>query len=140
MSCIFCKIINREIPSEILFENEQALSILDINPIHYGHALIIPKRHSKNFLDVHKDDLQGIMEATHTVANALVKELNLEAFNFFSNNGEIAGQSVFHFHIHVTPRYADDNIKFVLQLKKYEGDLQKEFAKRIRTSIISLQK
>ena len=135
MACIFCKIIAKEIPAEILFENDCALSILDVNPIHYGHALVIPKHHHKDFLDVPEGELGGIMHAVHVVARALVKSYNLNGFNFFSNNGEVAGQSVFHFHIHVTPRYADDNIRFVLQLKRYEGDDMKEVAAKIRSCI-----
>ena len=135
MACIFCKIISKEIPSEILFENDCALSILDVNPIHYGHALVIPKNHHKDFLDVPEQELGGIMHAVHVVARALVKSFGLNGFNFFSNNGEVAGQSVFHFHIHVTPRYADDNIRFVLKLKHYEGDDMKEVAAKIRSCI-----
>ena len=135
MACIFCKIISKEIPSEILFENDCALAILDVNPIHYGHALVIPKNHHKDFLDVPQEELGGIMHAVHVVARALVKSFGLRGFNFFSNNGEVAGQSVFHFHIHVTPRYADDNIRFVLQLKRYEGDDMKQVAAKIRSFI-----
>ena len=132
MSCIFCKIIAKEIPAEILFENECAIAILDVNPIHYGHALIIPKNHHKDFLDVPEDELPGMMHAVHIVAHALVKSFNLQGFNFFSNNGPVAGQSVYHFHIHVTPRYANDNIRFVLQLKQYEGDEMRSVAEKIR--------
>ena len=135
MSCLFCKIILKEIPSEILFENEKAISILDINPIHFGHALVIPKNHSSNFLDVNKGDLQGIMEAVHTVSTAIFKELKLEGMNFFTNTGEIAGQSIFHFHIHIIPRYEDDKIKFFNSLKKYEANELSLYANRIRNSI-----
>jgi len=96
-------IIERKIPAEILYENDCALSILDINPIHYGHALVIPKRHHRDFLEVEADELSGIMQAVHTVSCAIVKAFKLQGFNFFANNGAIAGQSVFHFHIHITP-------------------------------------
>lgn len=135
MSCIFCRIIAREVPAEVLFENDTSVAILDVNPIHYGHALVIPKSHHNDFLDVPQEDLPGIMHATHVVAHALVKSLDLKGFNFFSNNGTVAGQSVFHFHIHITPRYADDNIRFVLQLKKYRNGEMSEIAERIRTHI-----
>jgi len=135
MQCIFCKIIARETPAEILFENECAISILDVNPIHYGHALVIPKHHHADFLEVPEDELGGIMKAVHIVTRGLVQSFDLKGFNFFSNNGTVAGQSVFHFHIHITPRYPDDNIKFVLQLKKYQGDDMKDVAEKIRSSI-----
>ena len=135
MACIFCKIIAKEIPAEILFENNSAIAILDVNPIHYGHALVIPKNHHKDFLEVPENELPGIMHAVHVVTRAIVKSFDLRGFNFFSNNGTVAGQSVFHFHIHITPRYPDDNIRFVLQLKRYEGEEMKDVAAKIRASI-----
>ncbi len=135
MSCIFCSIIAREIPAEVLFENDCAIAILDVNPIHYGHALVIPKKHYKDFLEVPEEELGGIMSAVHIVALAIVKSYTLEGFNFFSNNGSIAGQSVFHFHIHITPRYANDNIRFVLQLKKYDDATIRTTAEKIRAAI-----
>ncbi|MFA6469505.1 MAG: HIT family protein [Bacteroidota bacterium] len=135
MSTIFTRIINREIPAEILFETDKVISIIDIMPIHYGHALILPKKEYKNFLEVPEEELAELMIVTQKVAKSLVKTFNLEGFNFFSNNGEIAGQSVFHFHIHVTPRYANDNISFLLNLKKYAEGQMKEVAESIRKNI-----
>lgn len=135
MSTIFTKIINREIPSEILYETDNVISIIDIMPIHYGHALIIPKKEYKNFLEVPPAELGELMIVAQKVAKSLVKTFNLEGFNFFANNGEVAGQSVFHFHIHVTPRYHNDNISFHLNLKKYADDQMKEVANKIRANI-----
>lgn len=133
--CTFCNIISKRLPAEILYENSRAMSILDINPIHHGHALVIPKVHCKDFLDLPSEDLPDIFHAAQIVAQALVSSLKLKGFNIFSNNGRIAGQSVFHFHLHITPRYEDDNIKFVLKLKKYqEGEMQR-FAHSIRQHI-----
>jgi len=134
-NCIFCSIIARTTPAEILFENEDALCILDINPIHYGHSLVIPKLHCKDFLDLPPSSFDGVLSAVHTVARATVKSLSLEGFNIFSNNGKIAGQSVFHFHFHITPRYENDNIKFVLELKRYENGAMAEYAEKIRAAI-----
>lgn len=135
MSTIFTKIINREIPSEILYETEHVISIIDIMPIHYGHALIIPKKEYRNFLEVPEPELGELMLVTQKVAKSLVKTFNLDGFNFFANNGEVAGQSVFHFHIHVTPRYSNDNISFQLNLKKYAEGQMKEVADKIRANI-----
>lgn len=111
------------------------MAILDINPIHYGHALIIPKKHCADFLSVSETDLHDVLHASQVVARAIVKSLNLQGFNVFSNNGVVAGQSVFHFHMHVTPRYENDNIKFVLDLKSYEQGAMAEYANRIRQHI-----
>ncbi len=135
MSTIFTKIINREIPAEILYETDNAIAILDVMPIHYGHALVIPKKEYKNFLDVPEAELGELMIIAQKIAHSLVKTFNLEGFNFFSNNGEVAGQSVFHFHIHITPRYANDNISFNLQLKKYADGKMKEVADKIRSNL-----
>lgn len=137
MDCIFCRIIAHTLPAEILFESERVISILDINPIHHGHALVIPKAHCTDFLAVPEGDLHEVLRATQIVARALVGSLGLDGFNIFSNNGRIAGQSVFHFHMHVTPRYADDNIRFVLKLKSYPGGTMADVARRIRQQIPS---
>ncbi len=137
MQCIFCKIIRGEAKAEILFENEYALSILDINPIHYGHALIFPKQHCETFLTIEEQYLTGLAQATQVVSKAIVNAFQPDGFNIFSNNGKAAGQSVFHFHFHVTPRYNDDNIKFLLELKKYGQDEMNEYANRLRLHIKS---
>jgi histidine triad (HIT) family protein len=133
--CVFCKIVSGEIPSEILYQNEFVVAILDINPIHFGHALVIPRKHYRDFLALDPDCYPSLLQAARVVTGALVKGLNLEGFNLFSNNGRSAGQSVFHFHLHVTPRYHDDDIRFVLKLKKYENGKMKQYADLIRTHI-----
>jgi histidine triad (HIT) family protein len=137
MHCIFCNIVRGDASAEILFENEHAVSILDINPIHFGHALVFPKRHSETFLSVAQEELPDLMKATHVVSKAIVDAFQPEGFNIFSNNGLAAGQSVFHFHLHVTPRYNYDNIKFILQLKRYENGKMKEYAEHLRHHINS---
>lgn len=136
-NCIFCRIVGRLTPAEVLFENDVAISILDKRPIHFGHALILPKQHCETFLEVPPSALAGLMEATRTVCKALTESLQLEGFNIFCNNGEVAGQSVFHFHWHVTPRYRDDNIRFELSLKEYSDGEMALFARRIREHINS---
>jgi histidine triad (HIT) family protein len=132
MDCVFCKIIDHTLPAEILYETGRVISILDINPIHHGHALVIPKTHCVDFLSIPESDLHEVLHASQLVARALVTSLGLEGFNVFSNNGRIAGQSVFHFHMHVTPRYPDDDIRFVLKLKSYPRGSMAEYARRIR--------
>lgn len=135
MQCTFCNIVSGKLPAEILYQNDQAISILDINPIHYGHALVIPKVHCETYLDLPEETYAGLGKATKIVAQAIVNVLQPPGFNIFSNNGKAAGQSVFHFHFHITPRYDDDNIRFVLQLKKYQPDEMAAYAKRLRNSI-----
>jgi histidine triad (HIT) family protein len=138
MDCVFCKIIHHRLPAELLYENDKVISILDINPIHHGHALVIPKSHCTDFLSIPENDLHDVIHVTQLIARALVSSLKLDGFNIFANNGRIAGQSVFHFHMHITPRYPDDNIRFVLQLKSYTHGSMAEYARRIREHIPSL--
>jgi histidine triad (HIT) family protein len=135
--CIFCKIVAGEIPAEKLYENDYAIAVLDINPIHFGHALIIPKQHCNDFLDLPDDTYHSILQAARIVTEALVQSLKLEGYNLFSNNGTIAGQSVFHFHLHITPRYHNDNIRFVLNLKKYSDGEMNHYGAMIRKFITS---
>ncbi len=136
--CIFCKIISGKIPAEILFEDDHVISLLDINPINFGHALILPKKHCIDFLDLPPESYHNILQAANIVTKALVQSLHLEGYNLFSNNGTIAGQSVFHFHLHITPRYPDDNIRFVLKLKEYPDGKLKQFGTIIRQQIQQL--
>ncbi len=130
--CVFCKIVRKELPAEVLFEDDHVIGILDINPIHYGHSLIIPKAHCEDFLGLPEAAHASVMTAAKKLTRAIVDGLDLEGYNLFTNNGRIAGQSVFHFHLHITPRYADDNIKFVLKLKRYEDGEMTATAETIR--------
>lgn len=133
--CILCRIVRREVPAEVLYEDEHVLAILDINPIHFGHALVFPKGHCADFLALPATCYTPVLTAARRVTSALVAGLRLEGYNLFTNNGRIAGQSVFHFHLHVTPRYPNDNIRFVLQLKKYADGEMSETARLIRAHL-----
>ena len=133
--CVFCNIVAGEVASEILFQNDKVVSILDINPIHLGHALVIPKIHYRDFLELEPQCYPSLLNTARIVTTALVRGLNLEGFNIFSNNGRIAGQSVFHFHLHITPRYQNDEIRFVLKLKKYQNAEMRQYADLIRNHI-----
>ncbi|MSP64035.1 MAG: HIT family protein [Ignavibacteria bacterium] len=139
MDCIFCKIRDKEIPSSILFENEKAFAILDINPMNYGHVLLISKGHYSDILEIPENDLKEILSAVQQVSKALVGAFSLEGFNLVANKGEIAGQSIFHFHFHIIPRYKNDNLNFVRNIKKYEENQFNEYADQIRNAIQSLK-
>lgn len=103
--CLFCKIANHEIPSATVYEDEHVLAFLDINPTSLGHTLIIPKKHYDDFTQVSSE----LTARCHGIAKLLVKkydeELKPDGYNFLSNAKEIAGQSVFHVHFHLIPRY-----------------------------------
>lgn len=134
MECIFCNIKDRKAEAEIIFEDDHLLAFLDIQPVNYGHTLIIPKKHYDNFLTVPKDELTKLIHATQFIAGVVKRSLNADGFNVISNNGIPAGQSVYHFHFHIIPRFNND---FTLKpvVKNYsEGALQ-EYGGQIRSFI-----
>lgn len=108
MDCIFCEIASKDAEAEIIFENENFLAFLDINPVNYGHTLVIPKKHYDNFLTIPAKDLCDLTKLTQYVAGVVKRALKADGFNIISNNGNSAGQSVFHFHYHIIPRYEND--------------------------------
>jgi len=105
---VFTKIINREIPADIIYEDDALLAFLDINPVNYGHTLIIPKKPAVNILDVEEDVLSNMMTLAKRVSKALVETSLADGVNVVTNAGEEAGQEVFHIHLHVIPRLKED--------------------------------
>ncbi len=103
--CIFCKIINEEIPCAKVYENEHVLAFLDISQVTKGHTLVIPKIHKENIYELTSEIAQHLFEAVPKISNAIKQEFNPVGLNLLNNNGEEAGQSVFHYHIHLIPRY-----------------------------------
>ncbi len=107
-NCIFCKIANGEIPSATLYEDEDFRVILDLGPAAKGHALLIPKAHAANLYELPDDLAQKAILAAKKTAAALQKGLEADGLNVVQNNGEAAGQTVFHFHMHLIPRRKGD--------------------------------
>ena len=107
-NCIFCKIANGEIPSRTVEENEMFRVVLDVGPATKGHALILPKEHYRNLLDLPEDVAAEAMKLAKKIALRMKEKLHCDGVNIVQNNEECAGQTVFHFHLHVIPRYKDD--------------------------------
>ena len=107
-NCIFCIIANGEIPSATLYEDEEFRVILDLGPATKGHALILPKTHAANIYEISEDMAAKAMILAKKMATKMTKALNCDGFNIVQNNGEPAGQTVFHFHMHLIPRYEND--------------------------------
>ena len=107
-NCIFCKIIAGEIPSHTLYEDEQFRVILDVSPATRGHALILPKQHYANLYELPEDMAADAMRLAKKMMKTMTDKLNCDGFNLVQNNGEAAGQTVFHFHMHLIPRYEND--------------------------------
>lgn len=103
--CIFCKIANGEIPSATLYEDEDFRVILDLGPASKGHSLILPKKHAANIYELPDETAGKAMILAKKMAGKLTNALHCDGFNIVQNNGEIAGQTVFHFHMHLIPRY-----------------------------------
>ncbi len=113
--CIFCKIIAGEIPSTTIYEDDDVKAILDVNPAARGHVIVLPKKHAENIFAVDDEDLKKAICVAKKIATAVKKAYNCDGVNILQNNGEAAGQSVFHLHIHVIPRFTGDtvNMKWV---------------------------
>ncbi len=107
MGCVFCKIVAGEIPSRIVYSDDTAIAILDMSPAQKGHTLMIPRRHTTNLLES-PEVLSEISKGIGEVSSLLVKKLAAQGLNLLANSGEVAGQSVFHTHIHLIPRYANN--------------------------------
>lgn len=107
-NCIFCKIAAGEIPSKTLYEDEQFRVILDLGPATKGHALILPKEHYANLYELPEEMAGAVLKLAKKMATVMTEKLGCDGFNLVQNNGEVAGQTVFHFHMHLIPRYEND--------------------------------
>lgn len=109
--CIFCKIVAGELPSLRVEEDEHTVSFLDVNPATPGHTVIVPRRHSADLLTIDASDLAACSAASQRVAQRAIDRLGATGANVLNNCGSAAWQTVFHFHLHVIPRYADDPLR-----------------------------
>ncbi len=134
MDCIFCDIIEGKAKAEILYQNENIISFLDIRPVNYGHSLVIPKKHYDNFQSVPEIEFIHLMKGLQFIASAVVKSVKADGFNLIVNSGKAAGQTIFHFHFHVIPRFTND-FRFKPDFKSYSDGAMKEFADKIRSEL-----
>ena len=112
MDCVFCKIINKEIPSEIIDETEDIIAIVPLGQVSKGHTLLIPKKHFENILDCDEETLALLAKETKRLAKMLIEKNGATGFNLLNANGKDAQQSVFHLHLHIVPRYPGDGLDF----------------------------
>ena len=130
--CLFCKIIKKEIPADIVYEDEDTLAFLDINPINKGHTLVIPKQHHKNIFEITPEAFQRVMETVRKISPAVKKAANAPGISINISNEKEAGQMIFHLHVHVIPRRENDSMKWP-PTKKYEGNESKELLSKIKS-------
>jgi histidine triad (HIT) family protein len=110
-NCIFCKIVTGELPATIVAEDERTLAFMDINPATRGHALVIPRAHTLDLHTIEAEDLQACVLAARRLAGRAVERLHADGVNVLNAAGSAAWQTVFHFHLHVIPRYTDDPLR-----------------------------
>lgn len=107
-NCIFCKLANGVFPTNSIYEDEKFNVILDVGPATKGHALILPKEHYKNIYEMPEDLVSDAFKLARNMAVKMADKLDADGFNIVQNNNEVAGQTVFHFHVHLIPRYKND--------------------------------
>lgn len=133
--CIFCKIVAGEIPCFQLYEDEHTLAFMDINPANRGHALAIPKAHTPNLLESPDEALAVTVATARKVARAVQMTVNPDGLNLVQANGPGAAQSVFHLHMHVIPRFTNDNLMLNWGISPGDMDEIKALSERIAANI-----
>lgn len=119
--CIFCNIIEGSIPSSKVYEDDEVLAILDLSQTTLGHTLVMPKKHYDNFLQMPLDEYGSLMKKVQTIAKMLTEKLNAKGCNILINTNEVAGQTVMHTHVHIIPRYDEnDTVKFEFSENKLD--------------------
>lgn len=130
-NCIFCKIAAGEIPSATLYEDDDFRVILDIEPASKGHALILPKEHYANLYELDDQLASKALILAKKMITKLTDILGCDGYNVLQNNGPVAGQTVFHFHMHLIPRYKEDDVKIGWKAGKLTEEVREEILKKI---------
>ena len=135
--CIFCAIAAGQAPAIVVYEDEHTLAFMDINPATRGHVLVIPRRHARDLLDVSEEDLQHVMRTVQRVARAVDGALQPDGINLIQANRIAAFQSVYHFHVHVIPRWFGDGIAPPWRHAPGDPQVLQELGAKIRTALAS---
>ena len=126
--CVFCRILKGEIPAQKVYEDARSVAILDINPVAWGHVLVLPKDHVETWTDLSPDLLADLSRAAQKVAIGVKKAAGSEGFNLLMNNHRCSGQAIYHAHFHIIPRKTGDGIKFNWMTKPYPAPAELEKA------------
>ncbi|MER3400710.1 MAG: HIT family protein [Thermoflexus sp.] len=108
---MFCEIVARRQPAEVVYEDERTMAFMDIHPANPGHTLVIPKRHAATIFEIDEEDAAAVMRTAVRVARAIRRALAPEGLNLVQSNGRAAGQEIFHLHVHVIPRWVGDGLR-----------------------------
>ena len=131
-NCIFCKVLAHEIPGEFLWEEDETAAFMDINPWTRGHALVIPRNHSTDLLQISADDLAATASGAQRLAQMQKERLGCDGVNLLNSCGSAAWQTVFHFHLHVIPRYEDDTMRLPWTPSPGDPDVIAQAAEALR--------
>ena len=132
--CIFCKLANGVFPTNVIYEDDEFTVILDAAPATKGHALILPKEHYADIYELDENVAANAFKLAKKLAGSMTQKLNCDGFNIVQNNKEAAGQTVFHFHMHLIPRYKDDNQKILWNPTTVDADEQKKLCDQLRAN------
>ena len=135
MDCIFCAIAERRAPAEMIFEDEQTMAFMDINPANPGHTLVIPKQHMRDIYELDEEMTTAVMRTAVRVAKAIEAALQPDGLNLLQSNGQAGGQAVFHFHMHVIPRWYGDGLHLARPPVRRERQAVEEVAARIKAHL-----
>ncbi|HEY3193303.1 MAG TPA: HIT family protein [Solirubrobacterales bacterium] len=130
--CLFCGIVAGSIPSQTIDSDDRTVTFMDINPATPGHALVVPRTHSADLLDIEAEDLSATMLASQRLARRMKEVLDADGINLINACGAVAWQTVFHFHIHVVPRYEDDPLKLPWVPEPGDSDEIAQIAEKLR--------
>lgn len=133
--CIFCRLANGDIPVDAIYEDDLVKVIFDAGPASEGHVLIIPKSHADGIYDLTDEQAERIFAVAVKVSNALKKAFEPDGLNVVQNNGEIAGQTVFHFHMHLIPRYKGDGVNVGWNPKELTDDARQEMLEKVKNCL-----
>lgn len=131
--CIFCRIVAGDAPAQVLYEDEDTMAFMDINPATDGHCLVVSRRHADDLWSLPEEDGVAVWRAVRRVAEAVQEALRPDGLNLLQSNGLAALQTVFHFHVHVVPRYRDDGIHVPLMRAPGDRSRLEDVAERIRS-------
>lgn len=137
MGCVFCAIIAGTAPAAVIYEDERTLAFMDINPVSRGHVLVVTKDHYRNLYDIDSEAAASVMRTTVCVARAVRTALQPDGMNLFQSNERAAFQSVFHFHVHIIPRWIGDELRLPPRVQRTEFSVLQETAARIREHLTS---
>jgi histidine triad (HIT) family protein len=130
--CIFCKIIAGELPSQIVDQDERTVAFMDISPATPGHALVVPRQHVRDLLEIEQAELTAVIVASQRLAGRVKERLDADGVNLLNSCGSAAWQTVFHFHVHVIPRYTDDPLRLPWIPKQGDPDEIAKVAEQLR--------